>query len=294
MNTRNRLLARLPYRRRRALIAARVAVRARLDPSRPLPDAIVIGAQRSGTSSLYKWLEGHPDVVASVRKETEYFTNNLDKGERWYRAHFPSRARHRLAMARSGRPLLTFEATPSYLSHPHTAERVARTVPNAKLIALVRDPVERAWSQYQHEHRAGREQLSFEDAIAAETERLAPELQRMAADPHYVSKPFHRFSYVTRGHYAEQLEHWLRHFDRDRLLILRSEDLWSDSAVTLGSILTFLGLAAWTPPAFANVSPPSGARSTDMADETRAALRAHFAPHNERLGALLGADPSWD
>jgi len=287
----------VPRRYQQWVIETRLGARRAIDAQRPLPEFLVIGAQRAGTSSLYKWLEAHPDVVASLRKETEYLTARWCRGEGWYRGHFPSRHSRRVASALGRPPLVTFEASPNYLFHPLAPLRAATLVPDAKLVALLRNPVDRAFSHFQHEVRAGREDLSFEDALDAEAERLAGEEGRMAADPCYRSLPWEQKSYVRRGHYAGQVERWVRAFGRDRLLVVRSEDLYADTAGSYGRILAFLGLAAWSPASFDNFSYTSGtpraAPPSALAPATRQRLEAEFADANRELYDLLGEDLGW-
>ena len=125
---------------------------------RPLPDFLVIGAQKAGTTALYAYLRWHPGITGPSWKEVSFFDRHWWRGEAWYRGQFPLRGRGRLVG----------EASPSYLFHPLAPERVHSLVPGARLVALVRDPVARAYSHYQHEVALGREPLGFEDALAAE------------------------------------------------------------------------------------------------------------------------------
>lgn len=286
----------VPRRRQQQVLEARVAARRRLDPRRPLPDFLVIGAQRSGTSSLYKYLEHHPCVLSSLRKETEYFSARFGLGEAWYRAHFPSRARRSWQEHRRGLAVLTFEASPNYLFHPLSAERAATMVPNAKLVVLLRNPIERALSHHQHEVRAGRETLTFEEAVELEAERLAGEEQRLVSEPGYRSLAWERYSYQARGHYAEQLERWLARYGEEHLLVVRSEDLYQDPARAFGCIQGFLGLASWTPAEFRNhsylgIEPPAKA---ELPASLRQRLSEGFAASNLRLYELLDRDFGWE
>lgn len=286
----------VPRRHQQLVIEARVAVRRRSDRERPLPDFLVIGAQRSGTSSLYKYLEQHPCVLSSLRKETEYFSSRWSNGEPWYRAHFPSRRRRSLEQRRRGFDVVTFEASPNYLFHPLAPARASALVPAVKLVALLRNPVERALSHHQHEVRAGRETLRFEEALELEDQRLAGEEDRMRADPTYRSLAWERFSYLARGRYAEQLERWMALFPVERLLVLKSEDLYARPAACYGEILSFLGLPAWIPSEFRNHSyvgaPPSG--SPSLSSPLRQRLAEHFAAPNRQLSSLLGRDFGWE
>src|SRR3954453_12461513 len=127
------------------------------------------------------------------------------------------------------RPLVG-EASPSYLFHPLAPDRVARLLPDARLIALLRSPVERAFSHYQHEVALGREPLSFEEAIDREDERMRGELEHMLRDPYYFSHTWWNYTYVARGRYAEQLERWFADFPREQLLVLLTDELAADTA----------------------------------------------------------------
>jgi len=277
-------------RLRRSWQAGRVQARRTGGRPRVLPSLLIIGTQRGGTTSLYEYLSRHPDVVPPLGKELQYFSVEHQRGEAWYRAHFPTQREVERRRQR-GADCLVFEASPYYLFHPHAARRAAATVPGAKLIALLRDPVERAYSHYAHTRQRGLEPLSFEDAVAAEPERLAGEVERMQADPTYQSRAHRIWSYVSRGRYAPQLAEWLAHFPRPQLLVLRSEDLFADPGAVYGRVLDFLGLrphalAAYPAYTRRQAGPPLGA-------DTRADLREEFRPDVERLTAIVGAPMSW-
>ena len=149
--------------------------------SRPLPDFLIIGAQRCGTTSLYRYLEKHPQVIgAAPSKGVHYFDVHHERSLRWYRAHFPTRRRR----DRAGDRAVTGEASPYYVFHPHGPDRVRAAVPNVRLILMLRDPVVRAFSQYQQEYARGFEDAeTFEQALELEPGRLAGERERMLADP---------------------------------------------------------------------------------------------------------------
>lgn len=279
-------------RLRRRLVGARVSLRTPTARWRVLPDVLVIGAQRCGTSSLYRYLGAHPHVVASVRKETEYLSRFHARGELWYRAHFPLSAR--LAFARAwGSGRVTFEATPDYLLHPWAPERAARVMRGAKLVVLLRDPVARAHSHYRHMRRLGYESLSFADALATEDERIAGDVRRLQDDPGHNCKAYLRYSYRTRGLYAEQLERWFEWFAPHQLLAERAEDFYARPAEVYRRIVAFLGLAPWEPRAFPNHSAVDGSASEPLDPALRDELEAFFAPENARLYRLLGRDLGW-
>ena len=243
------------------------------------PTFLVIGAQRSGTTSLYRYLSMHPRILPSLRKEVHYFDFQYRKGRAWYLAHFPgprerAGGRHRKV---SG------EASPYYMVHPLAPERVRAFDPDMKLIAVLRNPAERAWSHYHHEVRRRVERLSFEEAIDAEEERLSGADRAMREAPHHYSHPHHHFSYLDRGRYAHYLEAWLNHFPRKNLFLLESEDLFADPDAVVNEIFAFLGLPSH--PLSLGKAPPSSRRA--MSPALRERLERHFAADQERLKALL-------
>lgn len=242
-------------------LAPRWAQAARSDAF-ALPSFLIIGARKSGTSSLFDYLLQHPDVRAPLWKETRFFDFGYQKGLAWYRAHFPRRE--------PGARWITGEATTGYLSHPSCAERIACHLPDAKLVAILRNPVDRAISDWAHEQRRGAEQRSAREALGA-------------PDP---ASP-----YVARSLYARQLRRYLGRFPRERLLVLRYEDFFAAPAEGYAELLRFLGLAPFDDVRFEHLNPGRGAG--DEVD--RDALRAFFRPHNRELEELVGLDPSpWD
>ena len=284
----------IPTRRR--LNMFRVGLRTPTGAWRLLPDFMIIGTQRGGTSSLFKYLSYHPEIRASIRKEVEYFNRfRSQHGVSWYRAHFPL-VGERLRAGKAGRQLLTFEATPVYLDHPHTPRQVAELMPEIKLIVLLRDPIARALSHYHHMSRLRLENLPFAQAIHFEEERIHHARAKVFADPNYFSRIYTRVCYAYRGFYAEHLLRWFEHFSRDRLCPVMSEDLFSNPAAVLERILTFLGVdPSWRPLSFTNYSYRNGPRVAyrDMDATTRAFLEEKFAPHNERLASLVGPEFRW-
>jgi hypothetical protein len=250
--------------------------------ARPLPDFLVIGAQKAGTTALYAYLREHPAITGPSWKEVSYFDRHYARGEAWYRGNFPNLAR--------ARGKLVGEASPSYLFHPLGPERVRALLPEARLVALVRNPVDRALSQHNHEVALGREKLSFEEALDAEEERLRGEEEKLVADPRYFSREWWSHAYKARGRYAEQLERWLAVFPREQLLIVPSEDLGAEPAQTYARVAEFLG----APPHRLDSFPRVFERQYEpMRPETRERLAAEFDEPNRRLYELLGRDLGW-
>jgi hypothetical protein len=248
--------------------------------ARALPDAMIIGAMKSGTSSLHHYLTQHPQVMAPLRKEVHYFDLNLARGESWYRANF----------GREGQGGLNIDSSPYYLFHPQVPQRAHALVPGAKLIVLLRDPVRRAYSHYWHERDKGREPLSFEDAIAAEPDRVERDHERLARGEIERSESHQYFSYLARGRYAEQLGRWLLVYPREQLLVLRFEDLVRDPLPVLNRSLGWLGLAAVQG---ARLEPRNTRKYPPIETATAGRLREYFEPHNAALEALLGEQLHW-
>lgn len=278
----------MPWRRR----VARWRLQARRPTGflRGLPDLLIIGAQRCGTSSLYTYLGQHPQVSPSIRKEIEFFSTRYGEGINWYRAHFPLRfASHSF----------TFEATPDYLLHPLAAERARSLVPEAKVIAMLRDPVDRAYSQYQHNRRLGNEPLSFAQALEAEPSRVAGEFERLVAEPAYSGTSLRRYGYVARGKYYEQVRRWTEAYPADQILFIRSEDFFAAPDLVYAGVLRFLGLPEAKLAEFRNhsIRPVNTLTKSlpveELGDSIRDRLVEVFAEDTERVYELVNRDYGW-
>jgi hypothetical protein len=262
-----------------------------LYPARMLPSFLIVGAERCGTTSMFYVLRQHPAVFSSTlpRKEVHYFDHKHDLGLGWYRCHFPLIPRARLTAHGAGTPV-AFEGTPNYMFHPLAPERIDRDLPDVKLLVMVRDPVERAYSAHAHQVGFGFETEPFERALELEDERLRGEEERIVAEPGYYSFNHCHYTYRARGHYANQLERLERFLGRDRIHVVESGDFFTSPALVYDQVLSFLGLPHRGYPVFK----PQNARSrSPMPATVRAALEEHFRPHDERLAAWLGREPSW-
>jgi hypothetical protein len=257
---------------------------------RLLPSFIVIGVQRCGTTSLFRTLLEHPQVRrAAFRKGVNYFDLNYYRGMRWYQSHVPVAEIARRQTARHGGPV-AFEASGYYLYHPFALERLARDLPGTKLVVMLRDPVERAFSAYKHEHARGFEHESFGRALELEDERLAGEIDRMREDIRYESMSHRHHSYRHRGHYAEQLERAFALFPPGQVHVMNSEAYFEQPEREYLKLLTFLGLRRHEPTRFRRVN---ARPSESMHVKTRQMLEEYYAPHDERLAKLLGGPLRW-
>ena len=255
-----------------------------------LPDFLIIGAARSGTTSLYEYLSQHPSVIPGVGKEVYFFDKNFSKGINWYKSFFPTKLSKSKLENKQKRSCLTGEATPRYLYHPHTPKRVFDLIPNVKLIILLRNPIDRSFSHYQMEYSSGHEKLSFEDATFQEQERIKDDKEKMFTNDSFYSVEFYRKSYLTRGIYVDQLKRWFEYFPREQFLILKSEDFYSKTSEVYQQVLDFLGLSKFELNSF---KAHRMRKYSTISANTREKLTDYFRPYNEQLYQLLDRNFDW-
>ncbi|MGA9381532.1 MAG: sulfotransferase [Phormidium sp.] len=246
----------------------------------PQPTFIIVGAQKSGTTSLYQYLIQHPQIVPASQKEVHFFDLNFAKGVDWYKQQFPT----------VSPGLITGEASPYYIFHPVVAQRVYELFPEVKLIALLRNPVERAISHYYHEVRLGFEKLGLADAIAQESARLKGETAKMLADATYYSYNHQHYTYLSRGIYVEQLKHWMQFFPKEQFLVLPSEELYNQPNQVLNQVLEFLELPSYQ---LTQYDKYNSGEYPEINPETRQQLQEYFQPYNQQLEEFLGVKFPW-
>lgn len=264
---------------------------------RPLPDFLVIGCKRGGTTSLFNYLVAHPGILRMYPlsrglKSTDFFFKRHGHSVRWYRSHFPSERYRRRLAKRLGYRAIAGEASPYYVWDPRVAPRVKSVAPDVKCVLLLRDPVKRAWSHYQERCENNTEPLSFAQAIEAEDSRLDGELEKMGADPEYYSEAYDFYSYKQRGVYAPQIRHWLEHFPREQLLVIYAEDLYRDTAETFGQVCDFLGVPRAEMATTKGYNSMPGSKDKPP-QEVVEALRAYYAPLQHEVEELVGRPAPW-
>jgi Sulfotransferase domain len=255
---------------------------------RALPDFIIIGAMKAGTTSLFYYLSQHPDLYLSVPKEVHFFdggknpkVDTFAKGEIWYRAHFP------LKKELNGKAKV-YEASPVYIFNPLAPKRIFDTIPNVKLILLLRNPTERAVSHYLHGARRNWDSLPFYDALQAEEARLKPVIE--AQD--YKSRTYIEHSYKSRGLYKQQIERYLAYFAREQMLILDSNNLFTQTDHAIKRVFDFIGVDAQFK--VKNLSTANSAPNKQKFEpHVYQYLNDYFQPHNQALYELMGEDYGW-
>lgn len=269
---------------RRAYTTARAWTRA-LTPGVQgcLPDVVVIGGQRCGTTSLFRYLAAHPDIVRPRSKELNALSLHYGKGAGWYAGHFPGKQPHQRAL----------EASPLYLADPRVPARARERLPDALFVALLRDPVERAYSHYLHNLEVAAEKLSFVEALDAEPGRLAA-AERAGLGSRRGIELFRNASYVQRGQYAVQLERWYDQVPASQLLVVRAEEFFAHPEVVYSEIVDRLGLPAFDGVTFSRANHWDDDPETQLTPAVRSRLEEAFAASNTRVAEMLGWADTWN
>jgi len=241
--------------------------------ARALPDFLVLGAQKAGTTSLFNYLCLHPKIVGSVPKEIFYFCSHLEKNERWYRRHFPRQS------VVGKRAAICGEATPISLYIPHAAERVAALVPQAKLIVILREPAARAVSHYYHRFRNGRDSRPIDEVFS---------LEQIAKWEDGTLSEFDR-KYFEWSDYATGLKHWLFQYPREQLLVLEAERMFTDPQATVDQVCAFLTIEPFTLP---TTQAFNAGTSKAVKPKAFKELKDAFSRQNSELRDL-GFEMSW-
>ncbi|MFX0017191.1 MAG: sulfotransferase domain-containing protein [Promethearchaeota archaeon] len=261
-------------------------------PIRTQPDFIIIGACKAGTTSLYKYLTKHPSIFPAFDKEPQFFDNNYKKGKLWYKSFFPSIILKYFINKFTSRSFITGEASPYYILYPHAPKRIVSMLPHIKIIALLRNPVNRSFSHYHHAVKVGVEWLTFDEAIKKEDIRIKGEFEKICKDEQYMSHKFPAYAYLNRSLYLDQITNWLRYLPKKQILIIKSEDLFNFPQKIVNQIFKFLNLPKWEMIEFKQYH--SETRDQKMNTDTRKLLVDYFKPYNQQLYEYLGRDFNWE
>jgi len=274
------------YSYKRPLTSALKCVRLRLGSLtgaiRSHPNFLIVGAQKGGTSSLFKYIIQHPDIEGSWKKEVHFFCRNFSKGENWYKGFFPLKV--------FSRNKTLGECTPYYLFHPFVARRVKSMYPKMKIIMVLREPISRAYSHYNMRVKWGDETNSFREAIIKEEERLDLNLINLE-NPDFISSNHVNYSYLSRGKYIEQIENWKKYFPMKQMLILFSDDLYKNPRKTMDQVYDFIGVKSYDSDKFKTVN--QGLYKTRISELDKGYLREYFSQYNDRLFKFLGKENIW-
>ncbi len=258
--------------------------------ARAMPHFIVIGAQKSGTSSIFSYLRQHPQILRPIFKEPYFFDRHYHRGLRWYGCNFPSRRTIERLNDQIGRPHVTFEATATYVFDAEVPARIASDLGSRKFILLLRNPVERAVSAYWHARRMGKETRSLADAVEADMRRCE---QDMLWESGRGSRPEGeppRPAYVRRGIYHEAVSRWQSTFSPEHLLVLQSETMFANPGKVMADVFQFLDLPV---PANMDYAPQNVGGYNEKDAGVRRMLDDFYRPHNAHLNVICKTSFSW-
>jgi len=274
---------------------------------RLVPSFIIIGAARAGTTSLYAYLNSHPNVLPAAKKETVFFNYAYHSNLDWYKMYFPTISeREKIKKQKGIQRVITGEATPSYLIDPLVPKRISEMLPNVKLIVLLRNPIERALSHYHHNVFFGIEKLPFDQAIKKEPERINKSFEELKNEEinfnvnsisyffkimRFKTKNYFNFSYLETGKYYEHLKNWLDMFPKNQLLIIQSEDFFDNTKNIFRQVQDFLDLPYYD---LGHYRPHWEIKHQPMKDNLRKSLKEYFEPYNSKLYKYLGTDFQWE
>lgn len=266
---------------------------------RALPDAIIVGNNKSASNTVFFNLIKHPQITGSSRRENRFFDANYWRGIHWYRTLFPTKIEKYYFMRRKKSNMLILDSSPTCYLHPYAAQRIKELLPNVKLIILFRDPVDHAYSLYYHRVRMGSEKLSFEEAIAQDKERFEETEKKWVNDEvrEHNWKDL-RISYLSDGIYYNHIKRWFSLFDEKNIHCINVNDLAENPIEVLNNICKFLKLSSYHFNDFeskniAKYHPKKGPYPP-MKSETRDKLIEFYKKHNKNLEEFLGVKFNWN
>lgn len=251
---------------------------------RSSPSFLILGADQAGTTTLWRYLGKHGQVLPSTRRDVGYFGDSHYQGANWYRSHFPMKSTLAAKSRMLDAPCVTAECSNHYLWTAASAPRIQQALPEAKLLVMLRDPVARAVAHHRYNTSVGIERRNFERCISIDLELI----ERLGGE----SLDGGQFGYVRNGLYGSQLRSWLAHVDRPFMHIVESESFFEDPAAEYHRILEFLGLD----PLLQNRMPSYRPfrEPTELAPAMRSQLEEVFAADLVGLSDRLGTTFRWD
>ena len=257
-------------------------------PLRVLPECFIIGVVRSGTTSLYHYLGQHPCIGPSAYDEIGYFDENYHLGINWYKSLFPTKFTRDKIIKKHGK-FLTYDVTPFYIYNPLVTRRIFESFPQAKIISNLRNPIDRAYSNYIIMLQDGDTTKTFEEIVKMEMDKIDKSKSKLN-DESYIVDTFYE-NLLARGFYANQLEVWFEKFQKNQLLMISTEDLAQKTDQVLTKVFEFLDLPYFK---IRDFTKQNKREYPLMKDETRKLLIEFYKPHNEKLYGLINQHFDWD
>ena len=255
---------------------------------RVLPECFVIGVVRSGTTSLYHYLGQHPCIVSSAYDELGYFDDNYHLGINWYKSLFPTKFTKNKIIKKHGK-FLTYDVTPFYIYNPLVAKRIFESFPKAKIISNLRNPIDRAYSNYNDALEMGDIKIPFEEVVQIAMDEIDKNKSKINNEAYIVNTFYENI--LARGFYADQLKIWFKKFQKNQLLMIPSEDLAQKTDQILTKIFEFLDLPYFK---IKDLTKQNKREYPPMKAETRKLLIEFYRPYNEKLYNLINQHFDWD
>lgn len=259
---------------------------------RVYPDFIIVGASKAGTTSMFDSLLQNPDILPILKKEPYFFNANYEKGLWFYRTVFPTIFEKWWHKIRRNKHAVVGEATTKYFEHPLVPARIKKHLPNVKLIVMLRNPVDRTYSDYNMIIRHRKESESFENALKLERKRISDDLKTIVNhDPLRRGNNLINYGYVWESAYYLHMLNFLKYFPMHQIMVIRSEDFFEDQAKVIKQVCDFIGVERYdyASPITSNVS-----KYDPINEQTRKRLKQYFKPLNKKLYELIGRDMGWD
>ena len=257
-------------------------------PFRVLPECFVIGVVRSGTTSLYHYLSQHPSIAPAAYDELGYFDDNYHLGVNWYKSLFPTKFTKNRIIKKHGK-FLTYDVTPFYIYNPLVAKRIFESFPKAKIISNLRNPIDRAYSNYNDAVEMGDIKIPFEEVVQIAMDEIDKNKSKLNNEAYIVDTYYENI--LARGFYADQLKIWFKKFQKNQLLMVPSEDLAQKTDQILTKIFEFLDLPYFK---IKDLTKQNKREYPPMKAETRKLLIEFYRPYNEKLYNLISQHFDWD
>jgi len=258
-------------------------------PNRVLPDFLIIGAKRCGTTSLFSHLPEHPSIAKSHHDNIGFFNDNFHLGVNWYKSFFPTITYKKKIEKQHGK-FLAFDVTTKYMESKITAKNIKKIKPEMKIIIMLRNPIDRAYSQFNLSVKEKTEKLNFEEAISEEMNRLKTDISNYH-EKELLEFPNHDRHYIKKSLYAMQLKPWFNIFPRKNILVLSTEEFRDNAEKIYNTIFNFLDLPKVQ---IKNKKHMQKGEYPPMNKEIRQELIKFFREYNMNLFELIGKNFEWE